>query len=651
MSEPQVAPYGSWRSPISSDLIVRGVVGLEGLVLDGQDVYWLESRPGEGGRNAIVRHSPDGRTEDVTPRSFSARTRVHEYGGGDCAAHAGTVYFSNFSDQRIYRQLPSQEPQALTPENDRRYADMLVDASRDRIVAVRENHTDVEREPVNELVGIGLENGEERVLASGNDFYASPRVSPDGRRLAWLTWNHPNMPWDGTELWSCELDDDGSPERTERVAGGTEESVFQPEWSPDGTLHFVSDRTGWWNLYRLHEGRGEPLCQKEAEFGVPQWAFGMSTYAFLSPTRVVCTVIERGVFRLALLDTEVEELEPIETPYSTIGFLQTDTGSGEIIFIAGSSTAPSSVVRLNAQTGEREVLRRSDDLKIDPGYLSVPEPVEFPTEGGLTAYGFFYPPQNRDYVAPEGELPPLLVHSHGGPTSMTTATLDLSTQYMTSRGIAVLDVNYGGSTRYGREYRRRLDGQWGVVDVDDCANGARHVAERGLADGGRLMITGGSAGGYTALCALAVRDTFAAGASHYGISDVEALARETHKFESRYLERLIGPYPERADLYRQRSPIHSTDRLTCPVIFFQGLEDEVVPPSQAEKMFEALKDKGLPVAYGPFEGEQHGFRRAENIRRALDGELYFYSRVFGFDLADLVEPVPIENLQQTGGER
>ena len=651
MSEPQVVPHGSWRSPISSDLIVRGVVGLKGLALDGQDVYWLESRPGEGGRNAIVRHSPDGRTEDVTPRSFSARTRVHEYGGGDCTAHAGTVYFSNFSDQRLYRQLPGQEPQALTAENDRRYADMMVDASRDRIVAVRENHTNVEREPINELVGIGLENDEERVLASGNDFYSSPRVSPDGRRLAWLTWNHPNMPWDGTELWSCELDDDGSPERIERVAGGPEESVFQPEWSPDGTLHFVSDRTGWWNLYRLREGSLEPLCQKEAEFGVPQWAFGMSTYAFLSPTRVVCAVIERGFFRLAVLDTEVEELEPIETPYSTINCLETVMGSDEIIFIAGSPTEPSSVVRLNAQTGGREVLRRSDDLKIDPGYLSVPEPVEFPTEGGLTAYGFFYPPQNRDFVAPEGERPPLLVHSHGGPTAMTTATLDLSTQYMTSRGIAVLDVNYGGSTGYGREYRRRLDGQWGVVDVDDCANGARHVAERGLADDARLMIAGGSAGGYTALCALAFRDAFAAGASHYGVSDVEALARETHKFESRYLERLIGPYPERADLYRQRSPIHSTDRLSCPVIFFQSLEDEVVPPNQAETMFEALKDKGLPVAYVPFEGEQHGFRRAENIRRALDGELYFYSRVFGFDLADPVEPVPIENLEQTGGER
>jgi dipeptidyl aminopeptidase/acylaminoacyl peptidase len=362
-------------------------------------------------------------------------------------------------------------------------------------------------------------------------------------------------------------------------------------------------------------------------------------------------VIERGVFRLAVLDTETGGLAEIGTPYSTISFLQTGTGAGEVFFIAGSSTEPFSIVRLNAETGGHEVLRRSDDLEIDAGYLSVPEPVEFPTEGGLTAHGFFYPPTNKDYAAPEGALPPLLVHSHGGPTAMTTATLDLSTQYMTSRGVAVLDVNYGGSTGYGREYRRRLDGMWGVVDVDDCANGARHLADGGLVDGDRLMIAGGSAGGYTTLCALAFRDVFAAGASYFGVSDAEALAQETHKFESRYLDRLIGPYPERADLYRQRSPIHYTDRLSCPVVFFQGLEDEVVPPNQAETMFEALKEKGLPVAYVPFEGEQHGFRRAENIQRALDGEIFFYSRVFGFDLADPVEPLPIENLRETGGQR
>ena len=652
MTEPRIGAYGSWRSPISSDLIVRGAVGLEGLALDGPDVYWLESRPDEGGRNVVVVRRAGEGTWDVTPQPFNARTRVHEYGGGDFLAHGGTVFFSNFEDQRLYRQRPGEEPQPLTEGGSRRFADMLADASRNRLVAVREDHADAGREPVNELVGIDLESGEERVLASGNDFYSSPRLSPDGRWLAWLTWNHPNMPWDGTELMVCGLDDEGAPEGTERVAGGPEESVFQPEWSPDGTLHFVSDRNGWWNLYRLRDGNIEPLREMEAEFGVPQWGFGMSTYAFLSAWRIVCSYRESGTSRFALLDAETGELQGIETPYSQIAYVRSGQAAGEaadgtadrVVFVGASSTEPASVVNLDPATGEHEVLRRSGEAEVDEGFLSVPEPVEFPTENGLTAHAFFYPPRNRDYKAPGGELPPLLVMSHGGPTSASSSALDLKVQYWTSRGIAVLDVNYGGSTGYGREYRQRLYGMWGVVDVDDCANGARHLAGRGLADGERLMITGGSAGGYTTLCALTFRNDFAAGASHYGVSDAETLAQETHKFESRYLERLIGPYPQRADLYRQRSPIHFTDRLSCPVIFFQGLEDEVVPPNQAETMFEALKEKGLPVAYVAFEGEQHGFRRAENIRRALDGELFFYSRVFGFGLADPVEPLRIENL-------
>ncbi|MDQ3911360.1 MAG: S9 family peptidase [Actinomycetota bacterium] len=637
----RVAPYGSWRSPTTSDLIVRGVIGLDGVVLEGHDVFWLEARPGEGGRQVVVRRAPDGSTEDVTPRSYNARTRVHEYGGGDFAAHDGVVYFSNFAGQRLYRVPPGEEPRPLTPEADRRYADMLVDASRRRIVAVREDHTQTRREPVNELVAVDLEDESEQVLASGADFYSSPRLSPDGRRLAWLAWDHPNMPWDGTMLWTCELGEDGLPARTEAVAGGPEESIFQPEWSPDGTLYFVSDRSGWWNLYRRREGRIEPLHEKEAEFGLPQWGFGMSTYAFLSPARIVCAYMERGSFRLGNLDTQSGDLQDIETPYSTIGYVRAERGS--VVFRGGSPTEATSIVRLDLATGEHEVLRRSTDLELDTGCLSVPQPVEFPTENGRTAHAFFYPPENRDYVGPDDERPPLLVMSHGGPTAATATTLNLEVQYWTSRGVAVLDVNYGGSTGYGREYRRRLDGMWGVVDVDDCVNGARSLAECGLVDSDRLMITGGSAGGYTTLCALTFRDAFAAGASHFGVSDLKTLAEETHKFESRYLDRLIGPYPERADLYRERSPIHHTQRLSCPVIFFQGLEDEVVPPDQAETMFEALREKGMPVAYVPFEGEQHGFRRAENIKRALDGELYFYSRVFGFDLADSVEPVRIEN--------
>ena len=644
MSEQRVAPYGSWRSPLSSEVIVRGVVGLTEIVIDGEDVYWLESRPGEGGRNVVVRLRPDGGIEDVTPQPFNARTRVHEYGGGGFTVDEGKVYFSNFADQRIYRLVPGGEPAPLSAETDRRYADLMVDRERRRIIAVREDHAG--HEPVNEIVGVDLESGEERVLVSGNDFYSSPRPSPDGRRLAWLTWTHPNMPWDANELMVCNLGADGLPENVERVAGGHDESIFQPEWSPDGTLHFVSDRTGWWNLYR--EGSVGPLCEKEAEFGLPQWVFGMSTYAFVSSGHIVCSYKERGSSHLATLDTESGELEPLETPYSSIAYVRVAEAQGEatasVFFLGGSPTEAACLVRLDPSTGLHEVLRRSGDLEIDPGYLSIPEPIEFPTENGRTAHAFFYPPKNRDYAAPDGELPPLLVMSHGGPTSASTTALDPGIQYWTSRGIAVLDVNYGGSTGYGREYRRRLEGAWGIVDVDDCANGATYLAERGLVDGGRLMITGGSAGGYTTLCALTFGDTFAAGASHFGISDVEALARETHKFESRYLDRLIGPYPGSADLYLERSPIHSAGQLSCPVIFFQGLEDEVVPPEQAEKMFLALKEKGLPVSYVPFQGEQHGFRRAENIRRALDGELHFYSRVFGFELADPVEPIPIENL-------
>jgi dipeptidyl aminopeptidase/acylaminoacyl peptidase len=644
VSERRVVPYGSWGSPISSDLIVRGVVGLSQVVTDNGAVYWMERRPGEDGRSVVVRRTVDGGMEDVTPWPFNARTRVHEYGGGDFAVHDDTVYFSNFADQRIYRCPPGGEPEPLTPETGRRFADMVVDPTRNRLIAVREDHA--ERDPVNEIVGVGLEDGAETMLATGNDFYSSPRLSPDGSRLAWLTWNHPNMPWDGTELVVCDVDADGRLGNVGRVAGGPDESIFQPEWSPDGTLHFASDRTGWWNLYRLSAGNVEPLCEKEAEFGAPQWMFGMSTYAFLSSGRIVCSYTNRGGSHLALLDTENRHLEPIETPYSSIAFLRNDLATGNVVFRGGSPMGPACIVSLDTSTGEYEVLRRSDEIEIDSGHLSVPEPIEFPTENDRTAYAFFYPPNNRDYAAPEGERPPLLVMSHGGPTSATSTALDLEIQYWTSRGIAVLDVNYGGSTGYGREYRRRLDGAWGVVDVEDCANGAVYLAERGFVDGDRIMITGGSAGGYTTLCALAFTDTFAAGASHFGVSDLEELAKETHKFESRYLERLIGPYPERADLYRERSPINHAQKLSCPVIFFQGLEDEVVPKEQAETMFAALREKGLPVAYVPFDGEQHGFRRAENIRRALDGELYFYSRIFGFELADPVEPVQIENAAQ-----
>jgi len=643
MTEPQEAPYGSWKSPITSDLIVSKSIRIAEITLDGGDTYWIESRPSQGGRCVVVRRSPDGSTADVTPAPFNARTRVHEYGGGSFAIADGAVYFSNFSDQRLYRQDPGSHPRPITPEADLRYADGVIDRRHRRMICVREDHTDPDREAMNTLVAISLDGmGHGRVLVSGNDFYSSPRLSPDGSRLAWLTWNHPNMPWDGTELWVGDIQEDGSLSHTEQVAGGVDESIFQPQWSPDDVLHFVSDRTGWWNLYRRRDGRNEPLCRMEAEFGLPQWIFGMSTYAFESADRIVCTYTQQGAWHLASLDTISKKLNVIETPYTSIESLRTATG--RVVFLAASPSEPVTLVQFNLATCDLQVLRRSSHIELDPGYLSSPRALEFPTKEGLTAHALFYPPKNRDYAPPESEKPPLLVISHGGPTAATSGKLNLSVQYWTSRGIAVLDVNYGGSTGYGRAYRRRLEGNWGIVDVDDCANGARYLVERGQVDPERLIIRGSSAGGYTTLCALTFRDAFKAGASYYGVGELEALAKDTHKFESRYLDRLIGPYPESRDVYRERSPINHIERLSCPVIFFQGLEDKVVPPSQTETMVSALRQKGVPVAYIPFEGEQHGFRRAGNIKRALDAELYFYGKILGFELADRIEPVPIENL-------
>ena len=645
-----VSPYGSWKSPITSDLIVSGTVGLGQIAIDGDDIYWIEGRPSEAGRSVIVRRTPDGKITDVTPPPFNVRTRAHEYGGSSFVVAGGVVYFSHFADQRIYCQALDSQPKPLTPAASCRYADVIVDKQRNRLICVREDHAG-EGEAVNTIVSINLADGEDiQILTQGDDFYASPSLSPDGSQLCWISWNHPNMPWDGTELWVGEINADGYLGNKNLVAGGLEESIFQPEWSPDGVLYFVSDKSNWWNLYRtpLHppllrgEAGIEPLCEMAAEFGLPQWVFGMSTYAVVSKSKIICTYTQQGKWHLASLNLIAKQLTTIETPYTDISSVKV---RGErVVFLAGSPTESTAIVQLNLATSQREVLRRSSDLSIESGYLSVPEPIAFPTENGLTAFGFFYPPKNQDFAAPAGEKPPLVVKSHGGPTAATSSSLSLKIQYWTSRGFAVLDVNYGGSTGYGREYRKRLQDSWGIVDVDDCANGAKYLAQKGLVDGNRMAIAGGSAGGYTTLCALTFRDVFKAGASYYGVSDLEALATDTHKFESRYLDGLIGPYPERKDLYVARSPIHSAERLSCPVIFFQGLEDKVVPPNQAQMMVEILKAKGLPVAYVAYEGEQHGFRRAENIKRTLDGEFYFYSRVFKFELAESVEEVPIYNL-------
>lgn len=639
--KPEKAPAGSWQSPISAELVASQSIRLQQIALDGEDIYWIEGRPDESGRNVIVAKSPGQALTDLTPPQFNVRSRVHEYGGGAFAVAGGIIYFVNFTDQRLYRQNHPGQPEPITKPAKLRYADLIVDQNRDRLICIREDHSKPKHEPVNTIVSIKLKKGETQILVAGNDFYSSPRLNPDGTSLAWLTWNHPNMPWDGTELWVGKLKTDGSIESARKIAGGPGESVFQPEWSPDGTLYFISDRTGWWNLYCRHDGRIESLLNIKAEFGKPQWIFGMSTYAFESARRLICTHGQSET-HLAALNPLTRQFTQIKIPYTEIG--QVRTLPGYVVCQAGSPTQPTSIIRFDLKTQELEVIRRSSKIDINSGYLSSPEPIEFPTENNLTAHAFFYPPKNSDFILPDGEKPPLIVKSHGGPISATSATLNLEIQYFTSRGFAVLDVNYGGSSGYGRAYRQRLTGQWGIVDVDDCVNGAGDLVKKSKVDSNRLIIRGSSAGGYTTLSALTFRHTFKAGASYFGISNLESLAKETHKFESRDLDGLIGSYPQHRDRYRARSPIYHTDKLSCPIIFFQGLKDRVVQPNQAESIVAVLRRKGLPVAYLTFPDEQHGFRNAKNIKRALEAELYFYAKIFGFQLSDPIEPIAIDNL-------
>ncbi|PYE55024.1 S9 family peptidase [Deinococcus yavapaiensis] len=640
-----VYPYGAWPSPITSEAITAGTVGLSDLAVDGVDVYWVEMRPFEGGRSVLVKRGEDGTVSDVTPAPFDVRTRVHEYGGRCYAVHAGTVYFSHFADGRLYRQTPGGTPEPITPKLNVRFADPVLDLPRERIIAVREDHRDGGHEPRNELVTVELagENTDGGVvIATGADFYASPRLSPDGTRLAWTEWDHPNMPWDDTRLMLADVAEDGALRSARQIAGGPGESALEPRWSPAGMLHFVSDRTGWWNLYRLG-ARVEALCPMEAEFGEPQWVFSPARSAFLSEDSLMCAYDQGGQSHLAVLERAGEHgrLRDLDTAFSLAWDLQVQ--GSRVVCLAGAPDRQPCVVRLS-QEGDVEVVHEPAGFRVDPRDLSVPEAIAFPTEGGRIAHAFFYPPRNALARGPEGERPPLLVIGHGGPTGATFAVLSPFVQFWTTRGFAVLDVNYGGSTGFGREYRERLRGQWGVVDVQDCVNAARFVAQRGDVDARRMAITGASAGGYTVLCALTFHDVFTAGASHFGVSDAETLAQDTHKFESRYLDSLIGPYPEMKELYRARSPIHFTERLSRPVVFFQGLEDKVVPPDQARRMFEAVRSRGLPTALVEFEGEGHGFRRAENIRRALEGELLFYGQVFGFTPPDLSVTLPIENV-------
>lgn len=639
-SSPTVAPYGSWKSPLTAERLAAGSKPLAAPMIDGAQILWREALAAEGGRIAAVRGNPDGTATVVTPAPFNVRTRVHEYGGGALLAAGGTLYFSNFADNLVYRQQGGAAPQPLTADSRQRHADFVLDAARQRLIAVREDHATPGAEARNSLVALALDGTASIELASGHDFYAAPRLSPDGRQLAWLCWNHPLMPWEGTELWLAEVTADGRLDSARRVAGGPGEALVQPLWSPRGELFVVSDRSGWWNLYRMAGNTLTAVCPMQAEFGRPLWVFGQAMYGFTGDDEIVATCIEQGVSRLLRIDLARDTTQTVETPFTDIDELR--AGPGFVVALAASATVARQVVRIDAASGACRVLARSVDEVPEAGWLSPPESLSYPSDGGRTAHAFFYPPRNRDFVAPAGERPPLLVFSHGGPTSMSTNSLDLSVQYWTSRGYAVLDVNYGGSTGYGRAYMNLLKGQWGVVDVADCVAGARHLAEQGRVDGERMAISGGSAGGFTTLCALAFHRVFKAGASYYGVSDLKALDADTHKFESRYNSYLVAPPgAERERLYAERSPALHADRLSCPMIFFQGLDDKVVVPAQSEVMVAALKARGIPVAYLSFEGEGHGFRRKETIQRTLEAEAWFYAQVFDFELADAVAPVPI----------
>ncbi len=648
-----VAPYGSWSSPVALELVAAGFVRLAEPRWDGAAVTWLEGRAEDAGRQTLVRWTREGGVRDVSPAGINVRTRVHEYGGAAYLAAGDLVIVSDFSTGRLLRVGPDRTATPLTPDGRWRYADPCLDAARGRIVCVREDHALEGREAVNTLVAVPLDGSAAEdparivELAGGSDFVAAPRLSPDGRRLAWIRWSHPNMPWDGTECVVAAVRADGSLGAAAVAAGDAVTWVTQPAWSPDGALHVSAELDGWLNLHRVEVGgsgdaaaRLVPVAPMAAEIGGPEWNFGYADYGFDEDGTIYAAGRSEGRDRLYRIGRPgATAPREIPLPFTELDYL--GIRRGRLVCLAAAPAAFRSVVLVNLADGSFEVLRRASEAALDPADLATAEPIEFPTTGGRTAHGILYRPHNRAVRAPDGELPPLVVTSHGGPTAGAHTGLAISVQVLATRGIAVLDVDYGGSSGYGREYRKRLDGRWGIVDVDDCVAGARALAARGIVDPARLAIEGGSASGFTALAALAFRDVFAAGVSYFGIGNLAAFAAETHKFESRYLEGLVGPYPAARDIYEARSPVFHADDIRSPVLVLQGLDDRVVPPAEAERIVAALRANGVPHAYIPFEGEDHGFRRASSILRSAQAELAFYGAVFGFVPADTLPPLPL----------
>lgn len=648
-----ISPYGSWKSPISAEMLISGGKRrLNEIKAEGSDIYWLDARPSEGGRIVIMRLSADGVVSDLTPSPFNSRNAVHEYGGGAYAVRNRTVYFTNWDDQRIYVQRDDEEPQPLTDEptipRGTRYADLTLTPNGKFLLCVRETHTDDGEEATNEIVAVNTVTGQQTVVAAGRDFYCAPRVSAAHDGIAWTEWDHPNMPWDGNSLVSGSFNqNDATVSTTARLIDDTGESVVQPTWSHDGILHFATDRTGWWNIHHWKDGEPINLLNEQSDYGRPDWQFGFTSYAHLSEGKIAMG--KGGVTDGSILtiDSESHHLpHSISVPYSEISFITAGPDSTTILFVGASPSRESAIISLDIETESCSTIYAPSDISIDPGYMSSPKHIIFPTTDEGQAHAFYYEPTNRDFTAPDDELPPLVTICHGGPTSASGTGLDLSTHYWTSRGFAVVDVNYRGSSGYGKEFRDALKGKWGIYDTDDCIAAAQYLIDQGLVDKDRVIIRGGSAGGYTTINALTFEDFFAAGAALYGIADLMVFIGDTHKFESRYLDSLVGPYPEEAQRYHDRSAINFMDQLATPMIILQGLEDEIVPPSQAEIMVDALESKGLPYAYIGFPGEQHGFRQAANIIRAQEAELYFYGKVLGFEPADDIseDVVEVRNL-------